>query len=331
MKKAVVFYFFLIFLCVSCTRTQQYYEESGNVFHTIYNIKYQSSEILTDRIDAELQAFSLSMNPFNPNSTIAKINRNEEAEADALFMTVFNKAMEVSALSGGAFDVTSAPLINRWGFGFENHDSISPKIIDSLKQTVGYEKVHLKNKRIIKNDPRVKLNFSAIAKGYASDVIANMLEREGVQNYMVWIGGEVVTKGNNPNGECWRVGINKPEDDKTGLKNEIEEIIQLCGKKGLATSGNYRNFYIKDGKKYAHTIDPRTGYPAAQNILSATVIASDCMTADAYATTFMVVGIDAACEMAKKIPGIEYYLICTDEETGQYKKICSDGIKAMLK
>ncbi|MDR2914478.1 MAG: FAD:protein FMN transferase [Tannerella sp.] len=320
----------LCLMCVSCTQQKQYYLESGNVFHTLYHIKYESPKLLTDKIDAELQAFNLSMNPFNPNSIIAKVNRNEDVEVDEWFTTVFNKAMEVSANSDGAFDVTAAPFINLWGFGFENSDSVSQQKIDSIRAFVGYRKIRIENNRVVKEDPRIKLNFSAIAKGYASDVIAALLEREGVENYMVEIGGEITSKGKNPNGNCWRNGINKPEDDSTGIKNEIESVIKLCDKRGLATSGNYRNFYIKDGKKYAHTIDPRTGYPSEQSILSATIIAPDCMTADAYATAFMVMGVEAACKMAENIPEIEYYLILNDEHTGKYKIKYSEGMKTML-
>ena len=281
-------------LLSSCTPKKQYYEESGTVFHTLYQIKYEAAELLTTKIDAELQQFNLSLNPFNPNSIIAKVNDNEEVEIDPWFEEVFTKAMEVSKNSNGVFDITCAPLINLWGFGFSKKDSVTPEMIDSLKGFVGYQKVHLEGKKVIKADPRLLLNCSAIAKGYACDVIAKLLEREGVTNYMVEIGGEVAMSGINPKGDCWRIGIESPEGDKSGAAKDIKEIVQLCGKGGIATSGNYRNFYIKDGKKYAHTIDPRTGYPAEQSILSATVVAPDCMTADAYATAFMAMEIGRA-------------------------------------
>jgi thiamine biosynthesis lipoprotein len=321
---------FSVFFFTSCT---QYYEKSGNIFGTIYRIKYKSPQLLTEKIDAELQKFSLSMNPFNPNSIISKVNRNEDVEVDNWFITVFNKAIEVSEKTDGFFDVTVAPLVNLWGFGFEKIDSISQQTIDSLITFVGYKKIRLENRRIIKDDPRIKLNFSAIAKGYACDVIAGLLEREGVQNYMVWIGGEVVTKGKNPDRKCWQIGINKPEDDNTGMIDEIEDIVILCDKKSVATSGDYRNFYIKDGKKYAHTINPKTGYPAEENLLSATVIAAGCMTADAYATAFMAMGMEAACKIAGNIPEIEHYLfICPDANNPSgFKKIYSTGMTAIVK
>ena len=233
--------------------------------------------------------------------------------------------MEVSKNSDGVFDITCAPLVNLWGFGFSKKDSITPEMIDSLKTFVGYQKVRLEGNKVIKDDPRLLLNCSAIAKGYSSDIIARLLEREGVENYMVEIGGEVTMKGVNPKGECWRIGINKPEDDSTGIRNEIEEVVQLCKKGGVATSGNYRNYYVKDGKKYAHTIDPRTGYPAEQSILSATIVANDCMTADAYATAFMAMGLDKARQMAEKLPEIEYYVIYADEN-GKHRIEYSKGM-----
>jgi thiamine biosynthesis lipoprotein len=320
---------FSVFLCASCN---PYYEERGNVFGTRYRIKYKLPQLLTEKIDAELQKFSLSMNPFNPNSVISKVNRNEDVEVDDWFVTVFNKAMEVSEKTDGYFDVTVAPLVNLWGFGFEKAGNISQHTIDSLITFVGYKKIRLENRKVIKDDPRIKLNFSAIAKGYACDVIAELLERENVHNYMIWIGGEVVTKGKNPDRKCWRIGINRPEDNVTGMTDEIEDAVILCGKKGVATSGDYRNFYIKNGKKYAHTINPKTGYPSEANLLSATVIAAECMTADAYATAFMAMGTEAAREMAENIPEIGYCLICPAENNfSRFKKIYSTGMNAILK
>ena len=326
------FLFSTILSVMSCHFSQpQYYEESGTVFHTLYQIKYKSPVLLTEKIDAEFQAFNLSLNPFNPNSILAKVNRNEKVEVDDWFVTVFNKAMEVSAQSHGAFDPTAAPLINLWGFGFERKDSVSQPVIDSLLTFVGYQKVRLEGRRVIKEDPRIQLNFSALAKGYACDVIAALLEREGVENYMIDIGGEVASKGLNPKGDCWRIGINKPEDDTTGIKNNIGQVVALCGKKGMATSGNYRNFYIKEGKKYAHTIDPRTGYPSEQTILSASIIAPDCMTADAYATAFMAMGVEAACRMAETFQNIEYYVIYSDETGRNLIKYSKGMDSAMVK
>ena len=328
MKKELFVCLFAV-ICLSCEQQKPYYEERGSVFRTSYCIKYQSDKLLTDQIDAELQAFNLSLNPFNQNSILAKVNRNESVEVDLWFKTVFNKAMDVAMRSDGFFDPTVAPFINLWGFGFEQRDSISEHAIDSLKAFIGYQKIRLEGDRVVKDDPRILLNFSAIAKGYACDVIAALLERKGVENYMVEIGGEVTVKGLNPNGRCWQIGVNKPEDDPLGLEKRIQEIVALCNPCGFATSGDYRNFYIKDGKKYAHTINPHTGYPSEQNVLSATVIADDCMTADAYATAFMAMGLEDALNLAKQIDGIEYYLIYMDS-TDQMQVELSEGMQQMI-
>ena len=328
-KRTLFSFILLLFVVVSCKKEVPYFQEKGSVFHTIYSIKYQSPKPLTDEIDAEFQKFSLSLNPFNPNSIIAKVNRNEPVELDEWFVHVFNKAQEVSAVSDGAFDITCAPLVNLWGFGFANMDSVSQHMIDSLKTFTGYQKIRIENGKIVKDDPRVILNTSAIAKGFSCDVIARLMESKGVENYMIDIGGEVVVKGLNPNGKCWTVGVSKPEDDSTGVMNEVEELVVLCKKGGIATSGNYRNFYIKDGKKYGHTIDPITGYPTDKSILSATVVADDCMTADAYATVFMVQGVEHAAEIAKKVPEIEYFLIYADEE-GRHRFAYSEGMLKYL-
>lgn len=230
---------------VSCKGKKQYYEESGTVFHTLYTIKYEAPHILTDKIDAELQKFNLSLNPFNPNSIIAKVNNNEAVEVDEWFTEVFNKSMEVSRNSDGVFDITCAPLVNLWGFGFNKKDSVTPAMIDSLKTFVGYRKVHLEGKKIVKDDPRLLLNCSAIAKGYSCDVIARLLEKEGVENYMILIGGEVVVKGVNQNGVCWRTGINLPEDDPDGTKNNYDEIVQLCKKVRLPLPATTATFISK--------------------------------------------------------------------------------------
>ena len=324
---------FLLALVLSfftaCTEQTEYYEESGTVFGTLYHIKYESSQLLTDSIDQELQRFNLSLNPFNPNSIIAKVNNNEPVAVDAWFTEVFNKAQAISRQSEGAFDITCAPLVNLWGFGFKKMDEVTPEKIDSLRAFVGYQKVRLEGDHIVKADPRLMLDCAAIAKGYACDVIARLLERQGVKNYMVEIGGEVTMSGVNPAGAGWRIGINKPENDREGMRTDVEEVVQLNRKGGIATSGDYRNFYVKDGKKYAHTINPATGYPAGQNVLSATIVAEDCMTADAYATTCMVLGLERAQQLIGSLPDVDYFLIYADS-TGTQRVAYSEGMLRYL-
>lgn len=327
MGKNTLLFLSFITTFFSCT-PKHYFEDSGTVFHTLYHIKYEAPALLTVKIDSVLQAYNFSMNPFHPESIITKVNRNEPVEADGWFIDVFQKAMDISARTNGAFDITCAPFVNLWGMGFSKMDSITPQAIDSLKAFVGYQKIRLNGRTVEKDDPRMLLNCSAIAKGYACDVIARLLESEGVRNYMVEIGGEVTVKGHNEQGECWHVGINKP-GTKAEVSGEVEAILQICDKRGVATSGDYRKFVLIDGKKYGHHIDPRTGYPAEQHILSVTIVANDCMTADGYATGFLVMGVEEATRLATKIPDIDYYILYRNEH-GEQKCVYSKGMQRYL-
>ncbi|MCE5225067.1 MAG: FAD:protein FMN transferase [Porphyromonadaceae bacterium] len=315
-------------LLFSCTNKEQYFETAGSL-HTPYHIKYQYTRSLDKEIQVELKRYYHSINPFDSLSIISQVNQNKEVEVDTLFVDVFNKAMEISEKTDGIFDVTCGPLINLWGFGFSKKDSVTPHNIDSIRSFVGFRKVRLDGRRVTKEDPRIIMNFSALGDGCSCDVVAALLDSKGIENYMIEIGGEVLAKGINPKGECWRIGINKPSDDPAGINQELEVIAHLCGRVGLATSGNYRNFYEKDGKKYGHTINPITGYPAEQDILSATIIAPDCITADGYATAFMALGSEKARELKKKVPEIEYFIIYTDAE-GKYRTEHSEGFSRYL-
>ncbi|MBK5196487.1 MAG: FAD:protein FMN transferase [Proteiniphilum sp.] len=303
-----------------------YHQEQGEIFTTGYHIKYAYSRSLKEEIVAELEKFDRSLNPFKENSIISKINRNEPVKPDSFFLDVFRKSMDVSRRTGGKFDITISPLINAWGFGFQHMEHITPETIDSLKQFVGFEKIAVDSGgNIVKEDSRITLNTSAIAKGYSCDVIANLMASYGIENYMVEIGGEITAKGLNDKGECWRIGVDKPIDDVSGMQHELQVILSLCDK-SMATSGNYRNFYIKEGRKYAHTIDPHTGYPSQLDILGATVLADDCMTADAYATAFMAMGIEKSKETAKEISGLHYYFIY-EMPDGTLGSVYSEGFE----
>ena len=306
----------------------QYKTIQGPIFGTIYQIKYQSSEDLQAEVREELNRFDYSLSPFKEQSIISKVNRNEEVELDSLFIKVFNRSKETSKLSDGAFDITVAPLINAWGFGFKQGIYPDSLQVDSLLQYTGYQTVKLEEGKVIKQNPETILNCSAIAKGYSVDIIGDLLHAKGIKNYMINIGGEVLAKGVNGKNEPWQIGINKPTDDSLSINQDLEMIVSLKDK-ALATSGNYRNFYIKDGKKYAHTINPKTGYPVQHNILSATVLADDCMTADALATTFMVLGLEQSLELLKQVPQVEACFIYTDEEH-EYAIYLTEGMKQMV-
>ena len=317
-KKLALQLAFLIFLIIGTIiivrqqRTMPYQHHTGFIFGTVYNITYQSDKNLQKEIEAELQKVDASLSPFNKSSIISKVNRNEKVEVNSMFTDVFNLAQKISEETGGAFDITVAPLVNAWGFGFKNDTKPTPAAIDSLKQIIGYKKVRLDGKQIVKNDKRIMLDCSAIAKGYGSDAVARLLRSKGIENFMVEIGGEIVTRGINEKRLPWKIGVTKPVDDSLNTNQEIQTILNVTNK-AMATSGNYRNFYYKDGKKYAHTIDPITGYPVQHNILSATVLADNCATADAYATAFMVMGLEKAKAILDRHPELMVYFIYSDK------------------
>ena len=284
----------------------------GLVFGTVYKITYQHNDDLHEAIKGVLMEVDNSLSPYNKNSIITRINHNEDTTLNEHFKHVFNLAQTVSEQTEGAFDISVAPLVNAWGFGFKHAIEIAPTTIDSLRQFVGYRKIRIENDKIVKDDPRLMLDCSSIAKGYGVDMVANLLKSKGVKNYMVDIGGEVVLKGKNPKMKNWRIGINKPVEDSLSINQELQTILETSDI-GMATSGNYRKFYYKDGKKYAHTIDPRLGHPVQHNILSTTVLAKDCTTADAYATAFMVMGLEKAKAFCEKHPELNAYFICSGE------------------
>ena len=288
-----------------------YQRYSDFVFGTTFTVTYQCDSDMSQSIKAELMKVDYSLSPFNKESVITAINNNEDVKPDKMFMDVFQLAMDVSRETDGAFDITVAPLVNAWGFGFKSGEKPTARQVDSLRQIIGYQKITVDHGKIRKQDPRMMLDCSAIAKGYGTDVVANFLRQRGVRNFMVEIGGEVVTCGVNPERVPWKVGVIKPEDDSLSVSHELQTILNVTDI-AMATSGNYRNFYYQGGKKYAHTIDPKTGYPVQHNILSATVLAKTCALADAYATSFMVMGLDKAQKVLEQHPELMAYFIYDD-------------------
>lgn len=321
----ILFLLFLIVASVLIIKNEPpYHTDRGFIFGTYYNICYKSKDNLQQKIDSTLKSVDNSLSPFNKRSVITAINENRDTTPDAQFIEVFTLAQEISATTNGAFDITVAPLVNAWGFGFKQGTIVDSLTVDSLLQFVGYKSIRLSDNKIIKQQPQTMLDCSAIAKGYGCDRVARMLESYGIEDYMVEIGGEVVAKGKNDKSKQWSIGISKPTEDKSGTINELQEILRISGK-SVATSGNYRNYRYEDGRKLSHTIDPRTGYPVAHTLLSATVIANDCATADAYATAFMVMGIDKAMEICKD-KGIDAYFIYSTPE-GAINTRETDGMK----
>lgn len=295
-------------LIIGRQRSMAYQHDTGFIFGTVYHVTYQYDRDLKDEIEAELNKVDNSLSPFNNQSVITAVNQNKNPEVNEMFSDVFNLAEQVSQETDGAFDITVAPMVNLWGFGFKKGISPSKQKIDSLRQIVGYKKVSLRDGHVIKADKRIMLDCSAIAKGYGSDVVARYLRSKGITNFMIEIGGEIVTSGKSEKRLPWKIGVTKPTDDSLNTNQELETVLNVTDK-AMATSGNYRNFYYKGGKKYAHTIDPKTGYPVQHSLLSSTVLASNCATADAYATAFMVLGIEKAKVVLQKHPELMAYFI----------------------
>lgn len=287
----------------------------GAIFGTTYHIKYEFSENLDTAILAELRRVDASLSVFNPQSTISRVNNRQISRADAMLYEVLQKAQKVSVATGGAFDVTVMPLVNAWGFGFKSRQFPTNVQVDSIRKFVGYNLIKLSpDSTITCADVRLMIDCGAIAKGYGVDRVAKLLREHGVRNYMVEIGGEVVTKGRNPESKSpWQIGISKPVEGADTNNCDLQTVLSLENA-ALATSGNYRNYYEHNGRKYAHTIDPRTGCPVQHSLLSATVIAPDCATADAYATAFMVLGVDGAKKVLKENKRLHAYLIYADRK-----------------
>ena len=288
-----------------------YQKCAGTIFGTTYHITYQYDDDLQPELEARMKDVDNALSMFNKESIIAKVNNNQPVELNEMFLEVFQQAQKISEDTDGAFDITVAPLVNAWGFGFKNEQMPDKHAVDSLMAIVGYKKVSYDGKHIIKRDPRITLDCSAIAKGYGVDVVARLLEEKGISNYMVEIGGEVVTHGISEKRVPWKIGVTKPTDDPLQEGNELQTVLNLTDK-AMATSGNYRNFYYKGKRKYAHTIDPKTGYPVQHSILSATVLTNRCMRADAYATAFMVMGFEGAKKILERNSDLMAYLIYDD-------------------
>ena len=314
----------------ACDSKSKQITNRGSVFGTTYEIIYDSpkGKDLHEIIEKEMAIVNKSLSAFDSLSTISKVNRNIETNLDDYFLTVFKKAMEVSELTDGAFDITVAPLVNVWGFGFGNKEQVIPELIDSLLRLTGFEKISLTDSKIVKQHSGIMLDCGAIAKGFACDRVAASLQKNGCVNYMVEIGGEVVAKGlNSAKKREWRIGVRLPEENPYPGNTAFKAILKM-NDKAMATSGNYLNYYEEEGERYGHTINPKTGYPARSNLLSVTIIADDCMTADAYATAFMVWGLDKAIEMSNQFENLDLYFIYN--EAGKYKTWMSEGFKKFL-
>ena len=330
-RSIIVVSLFASFL-TSCEKKKELklYKINGSAQGTYYAISYfsDSNEELQSEVDSLFKAFDRSVSSYQPNSILSRFNNNDTTiSADAIYQTIFNKAMEVSANTAGAFDVTVGPLVNAWGFGFSKKANVDQAMVDSLLPLVGYHKVKLLNGKLVKADPRIRIDFDAIAQGYTSDWLALFFEKRGIQNYLIDVGGEVLGRGLKPDGRLWSVAIEMPAKN-AGDDRKIQAIISLKDL-AISTSGSYRKYYEENGARYSHTIDPTTGYPVKHNLLSVSVVAADCMTADAYATAFMVMGLEKSKEFLIGNNKIEVYFI-SDDQNGGFSVYYTPGFELLL-
>ncbi len=332
MKNLLLTVFFILLFTGCRFAENQLIKIEGSAQGTTYHISYYSSNTksLKVEIDSILHEIDQSLSTYVPESIISRINKNEkDIEVDEYFTNVFNKSMEVSEKTNGYFDITVAPIINAWGFGFTKKANVDSVMIDSLLQYVGYKKVKLNTKTIVKQKPEVMLDMNAIAQGYSVDLLATYLEKKGIKDYMIELGGELIAKGKKNNGDFWKIGIDKPVESNTDERT-LQATVNL-NDRAMATSGNYRNFYEENGQKYAHIIDPHTGYPAKNNLLSASVFANDCMTADAYATAFMVMGLEKSKQFLIDNPSLQLEVFFVYDEKGELKTYTSESVKKWVK
>jgi len=300
----------------------------GSTYSIVYdNKKNIDPAELRNKVEKILSDFDMSLSVYKDSSIISKINRNEDVVPDSFFTEVFTKSVLISEMTDGAFDITVGPLVRAWGFGPDAHRSFTEAKRDSLIKLVGMSKVSLINGRLVKTDPRVCLDVNAIAQGFSVDVICRLFDNLGINNYLVEIGGELRAKGKK-GGNFWKIGIDKPVDNNMSPGETLQAIIKISDK-ALATSGNYRKFYIEDGIKYSHEIDPKTGYPAKNTLLSATIIADECAMADGIATACMVMGKEKTIQFLGIHPEFEAYLVYSDD-SGNFKTWTTEILKKDL-
>ena len=300
----------------------------GTTYSIVYaNNKNISPLELKTKVEKVLHDFDMSLSLYKDSSIISKINRNEEVVPDSFFTEVFRKSSLVSELTDGAFDITVAPLVKAWGFGPDAHKNFSESKRDSLLKLVGMNKVSLVNGKLIKADPRISLDVNAIAQGFSVDVVCRYFDNLGIRNYLVEIGGEVKARGTK-NGAHWRIGIDKPVDNNLVPGENLQAIIRISDK-AIATSGNYRKFYIENGIKYSHHVDPKTGYTVKNTLLSVSIIADECAMADGVATGCLVMGKEKTIEFLGKHPEFEAYLIFSDDN-GNFETWISENLKDLI-
>jgi FAD:protein FMN transferase len=320
-------------VCVRCDQPekQQFVKIMGEAQGTYYMVSYYDSKgrDFEEEVAKILKDFDMSASLWEPNSVISKINRNDEGAApDEVFLALFEMSKVIYEKSLGAFDPTVGQLVNAWGFGFKNGIPVDQTVADSLLEFTGFDKVNLDNGVIFKPDPGIQFDFNAIAQGFSVDLIGEFLKSEGITSYLVDVGGEVLGSGVKPDGEHWKVGIEKPSDNSQ-YGADLKAIVKLEDK-AIATSGNYRKFYEKEGVKYSHTIDPSTGFPVQHTLLSVSVLANNCAMADAWATAFMVMGLEKSFEIMAKETELEAYFIYSEPGSDLLKTFATPGFDEIM-
>jgi FAD:protein FMN transferase len=314
----------LVISLAACTSRKQHEvrlwgEAQGSTYSIVYIDEQQRN--FQNKVEDIFRNIDLSMSTWLDNSIISAVNRGESPDLDEYFVAVMKRSLEIYKDTDGHFDVTVAPLVNAWGFGRKaGLDSLPQVTIDSLLLIIGSDKVRLEGNQLILEKPSMKIDFNAIAQGYTVDVIAEMFEENGILDYMVEVGGEIRTSGVNVNKKPWRIGIDKPVESTE--KRQLQAILKLSGK-SLATSGSYRKYRIQDGVKYSHAIHPKTGLPVRHTLLSVSVIARDCISADAYATAFLVMGLEASLEYLKERGDMEAFFISDDGQGNLVEQMTS--------
>ena len=328
MRKVFLLIISLVFL-VSCVKQPKKIVLQGLAQGSYYAVTYfdEQNRNFQHEIDSIFHAVDLSVNLWVDSSVISKVNRNEEVALDSIFMDNFNIAQEAAKLSDGYFDPTVSPIVAAWGFSYKTGDSITPQLIDSLKQLVGYQNIRIEQGKTIKENPAIQLDFNAIAQGYTSDLIATFLDSRGIKNYLVDTGGEIMARGEKPDGSPWIVGIEKPAENW-----DSERIVQTrvaLRNKGLVTSGSTRKYVERNGKRYSHCIDPKTGYPVEHNVLSVTVLAENSVWADALASICMVMGIEKSLPIIENMDGVEAYYIFVNDKN-ELETFATAGFKELV-
>ena len=329
MKRLLLGVCCVLALLSSCVNQPQKIVLQGLAQGSYYAITYfdELNRNFQHEIDSIFHAVDMSVNLWVDSSVISKVNWNEEVTLDSIFIDNFRIAQKAARLSDGYFDPTISPIVAAWGFSYKSGDSITPQLIDSLKQLVNYQKIRIENGKVVKENPNMKLDFNAIAQGYTSDLIASFLESRGIKNYLVDTGGEIMARGSKPNGQPWIVGIEKP------AKNwDSEQVVQTritLRDKGLVTSGSTRKYVERNGRRYSHCIDPKTGYPVEHNVLSATVMAENSVWADALASICMVMGMEKSLPLIESMDGVEVYYIFVNDQN-ELETFATEGFQKLI-